>query len=99
MTDLAQFLFNIPKNTGKLLIRFYQKFLSFDQSIWGKRLGVKVCIHSPSCSQYTYEAIDKHGLVKGSVMGFFRILRCNPMNKGGYDPVPNHFSIKANHKH
>jgi hypothetical protein len=98
MEKIVHFVFDIPKETGKLFIKFYQKFLSFDQSFWGKKLGVKVCIHTPTCSQYTYEAIDRHGLIKGSVMGFFRILRCNPMNKGGYDPVPNFFSIKANNE-
>lgn len=89
------FILNIPKNIGKLLIRFYQKFLSVDHSFWGKHTGIKVCIHEPSCSHYTYEALDKFGLVKGSIMGFFRILRCNPMSKGGFDPVPEKFSIRA----
>lgn len=91
-----QTILNLPKNLGKLLIRFYQKFLSFDQSFWGKRLGYKVCIHYPTCSQYTYEAIDRFGLIKGSIMGFFRIMRCNPFATGGSDPVPEKFSIKRN---
>ncbi|MCA9381674.1 membrane protein insertion efficiency factor YidD [Candidatus Dojkabacteria bacterium] len=83
-------IFQIPKKIALLLIRFYQKFLSPDQSFWGKHTGVKVCIYYPTCSQYTYEAIDRFGIIKGSWLGFNRILRCNPTNKGGYDPVPEH---------
>lgn len=91
-------ILEVPKNLTKALIRFYQKFLSIDQSFWGKRTGIKVCIHEPYCSEYTYQAVDKHGVVKGLVMGFFRILRCQPFAKGGYDPVPERFSIRRNDK-
>ncbi len=62
------------------LIEFYQKHISFS-------LG-KNCIYTPSCSQYTIDAINEYGVIKGCFMGFFRILRCNPLHKGGYDPVP-----------
>ena len=79
---------NLPKTLGKLLIRIYQKLLSPDQSYWGRRLGLKVCIHEPYCSEYTYQAIDRFGLIKGSYLGFRRILRCRPGAKGGHDPVP-----------
>jgi uncharacterized protein len=68
------------KYIGLALIRFYQLTLS-------KALPPS-CRFEPSCSHYTYEAIDKYGLIKGSWMGFKRILRCNPFNPGGYDPVP-----------
>lgn len=91
-----QTFINIPKQIGKLAIRFYQKFISLDQSFWAKPLGIQVCIHQPSCSQYTYEAIDRFGLIRGSIMGFFRIIRCNPFSKGGSDPVPKKFSIWSN---
>ena len=68
-----------------MLIRFYQNTLSFDHSIWGRDLDVRVCRFHPSCSEYTVEAIEKYGLVKGIVKGVYRILRCNPFNKGGVD--------------
>ncbi len=45
------------------------------------------CRFYPSCSEYTKGAILKKGIIKGTIYGIFRILRCNPLNKGGYDPV------------
>ena len=45
------------------------------------------CRFTPSCSQYTLLAIEKHGLLKGGLMGAWRIMRCNPFSKGGFDPV------------
>lgn len=69
------------------LIRFYQKWLSLDQGVYLKNLGIRVCIYEPYCSEYTHQAIDKYGIVKGSFMGLWRIIRCNPFSKGGYDPV------------
>lgn len=89
-------ILNFPKNITLLIIRFYQNFLSLDQSFWGKRTGIKVCIHEPFCSEYTYQSVRKFGVIKGLIMGFFRILRCNPWSRGGYDPVPDEFSIKRN---
>ncbi|NBK90619.1 membrane protein insertion efficiency factor YidD [bacterium 1XD21-13] len=62
------------------LIQFYQKYLSPMKSTR--------CPYIPSCSQYGLEAIEKYGAVKGSILAAWRILRCNPFSKGGYDPVP-----------
>ncbi len=61
------------------LIKFYQKHISpmFPPS----------CRYYPTCSQYAVEALQKHGFLKGSVMAVWRVLRCNPWSKGGYDPV------------
>lgn len=47
-----------------------------------------MCIYTPTCSQYSIEAIEKYGAFKGSYLTAKRILRCNPFAKGGYDPVP-----------
>lgn len=63
------------------LIRLYQRFLS-------PGLGSS-CIYQPTCSHYTYEAIEKHGVLRGGWLGAKRIARCHPFAKGGYDPVPD----------
>ena len=62
------------------LIRCYQKYLS--------PLKRSHCKFTPTCSQYAIEALQKHGLFKGSLLAVWRILRCNPFSFGGYDPVP-----------
>ena len=46
------------------------------------------CRFVPSCSEYAAEAVAKHGLLYGSVLGLWRVVRCNPFARGGYDPVP-----------
>lgn len=94
--NILKFIIEIPKHIGMFLIKIYQKLFSFDHSFWAPYVNYRVCIHEPSCSQYTYEAIDRFGLILGSIMGFFRIARCNPFAQGGYDPVPNHFQITRN---
>lgn len=63
------------------LIRLYQMTLS-------KALPPNTCRFYPSCSHYGYQAIYKHGLIKGTLLAIWRVLRCNPFNPGGYDPVP-----------
>ncbi|MBN1247825.1 MAG: membrane protein insertion efficiency factor YidD [Anaerolineae bacterium] len=62
------------------LLRFYQRYVS--------PALPPSCRFTPTCSQYTYEAIDRYGVFKGGWLGIKRIVRCNPFNPGGYDPVP-----------
>lgn len=70
-------------------IRFYQKHLSFDQGFFRFFfLTDKVCRFEPSCSEYTYQAIEKYGILQGGWMGLKRILRCHPWSGGGKDPIP-----------
>jgi putative membrane protein insertion efficiency factor len=61
-------------------IRVYQRYISPVLS--------PACRFVPSCSQYTYEAIETYGIAKGGWLGARRILRCHPLHPGGYDPVP-----------
>jgi len=67
-------------------IRLYQKYLS-------PLKGTK-CPYFPSCSGYGLEAIETHGAFRGGLLALWRILRCNPFSKGGYDPVPEVFLRK-----
>jgi len=62
------------------LIHFYQntRFLF---------LSNQVCRFEPTCSQYTYQAVEKYGTIKGLFLGLKRIIRCHPWSKGGFDPV------------
>lgn len=62
------------------LIRFYKKYISVHT--------LPSCKYYPTCSQYGLEAIERFGAFKGGLLTVFRILRCNPFSKGGYDPVP-----------
>lgn len=68
------------KFLGLWLIRAYQRCLS--------PLLPSVCKYSPSCSHYTYQAIDRHGLIAGVLLGGKRLCRCNPWSPGGPDPTP-----------
>ncbi|HMD88957.1 MAG TPA: membrane protein insertion efficiency factor YidD [Anaerolineaceae bacterium] len=71
----------LPRIPLLALIRAYQAVIS-------PALPPDTCRFYPSCSHYGYQAIYKYGPIKGSVMAAWRILRCNPFNPGGYDPVP-----------
>jgi len=69
------------------MIRVYQKTLSFDYGIPKIFYPHGFCRFHPTCSEYGYQAIEKYGVVKGGMLAFGRVLRCNPFSKGGYDPL------------
>lgn len=79
MKRFLLFIANIPKNVILLIIRIYQRFLS--------PLKAPCCRFYPTCSHYAAEAINKYGIIKGGSKAAWRVLRCNPFGKGGYDPV------------
>ena len=81
LRDLPRRVENWPRLTLLALIRFYQMTIS-------RGLPADTCRFYPSCSHYGYQAIYKHGALKGSLMATWRVLRCNPFNPGGFDPVP-----------
>jgi putative membrane protein insertion efficiency factor len=75
----------------RYLIRAYQLTLS---PLLGPR-----CRFYPSCSQYTLEAVQSHGVLRGIYLGARRLLRCHPWHPGGFDPVPHTHCLKAPHAH
>lgn len=76
-----------PRMVVLRLIRIYQKTLSFDHGMFKDLFPGGYCKFHPSCSEYTYQAVEKYGLFLGGIRGAWRILRCNPFSKGGDDPV------------
>lgn len=70
----------VMKESLIFIIKIYQKYVS--------PLKRTRCPYFPCCSQYGLEAVEKYGVLKGGMLAAWRILRCNPFSKGGYDPVP-----------
>lgn len=70
----------LVRRLATLPIRFYQRFVS--------PFTPAICRFSPTCSQYAVEAIERRGLLVGALLALWRLLRCHPFCKGGYDPVP-----------
>jgi uncharacterized protein len=81
LRDFKVTIWSFPQWVLLALIRGYQASLS-------RTLPPNTCRFYPSCSHYGYQAIYKHGAIKGGWMTIWRVLRCNPFNPGGYDPVP-----------
>lgn len=81
LKDFRITFFNIFQFLLLVIIRFYQKVVS-------PALPGNTCRFYPSCSHYGFQAIYKYGAIKGLCMAIGRILRCNPFNEGGYDPLP-----------
>ncbi|MBS4539311.1 membrane protein insertion efficiency factor YidD [Clostridium sp. D2Q-11] len=63
----------------KKIIILYQRYIS--------PLKGRTCRFYPTCSEYSVQALDRYGLIKGGMKSIWRILRCNPFNAGGYDPI------------
>lgn len=83
----ALFVWLLPRNAAILVLRGYRAGIS---PLYGD-----VCRYYPTCSRYTLEAIQEYGLVKGSALGAWRILRCHPWAKGGVEDIPHRHSHTA----
>jgi putative membrane protein insertion efficiency factor len=68
-----------PRSAVVLILRFYQRWIS---PAFGQR-----CRYYPSCSEYAIQAIQRFGILRGLVLAGWRLLRCNPWSRGGFDPV------------
>jgi putative membrane protein insertion efficiency factor len=81
LREIPVSLATLPRLPALALIRLYQMTIS-------RGLPSDTCRFYPTCSHYGYQAIAKYGLLKGGAMATWRVLRCQPFNPGGYDPVP-----------
>ena len=82
---LIKSLVKSMRNVLIAFIRFYQRNIS--------PLKRMKCPYIPSCSHYGVEALQRHGVIKGLLLTLWRIIRCNPFSKGGFDPVPEEFKL------
>jgi len=74
-------LWMLPRQAACACLRGYQR--------WVSPLLPSSCRFAPTCSEYTLQAIERYGVVRGAAMGAWRILRCHPFHPGGFDPVPH----------
>jgi putative membrane protein insertion efficiency factor len=91
---IIKFSLKLPRYVASGLIRVYQFTLSTDHAFWAKPEFFRICTYQPSCSEFARQAILKHGVIPGSLMGIKRIIDCNPFSKGGFDPVPEKFTLR-----
>lgn len=87
MLEFLKYFSKIPERVIINIIKFYQKTISPDHGVFKHKHPYGFCRFTPSCSQYGLEAITKYGILKGGIKTVWRIIRCNPFNKGGYDPL------------
>ena len=69
------------------ILKIYQKTLSFDHGILKVFFPHGYCRFRPTCSDYAIAAVEKYGFIRGGFKSLWRVMRCNPWNKGGYDPI------------
>jgi len=84
---MFKFFNNLLKRGVINLIKFYQKTLSFDHGPLKGLHPYGFCRFYPTCSDYAIQAIEKYGIIRGGFKASWRVLRCNPFNKGGNDPL------------
>ncbi|PIR13543.1 membrane protein insertion efficiency factor YidD [Candidatus Falkowbacteria bacterium CG11_big_fil_rev_8_21_14_0_20_39_10] len=86
---MSYFFKYYPRLVAIKILKLYQKILSFDHGILKIFAPLGRCCFRPTCSDYAIEAIKKYGIIKGGPKAIWRVLRCNPWSKGGWDPIKN----------
>lgn len=76
-----------PRYLAVKILKIYQKTFSFDHGALKFLYPHGFCRFHPTCSEYAIQSVEKHGFIKGGAKAFWRVLRCNPFNPGGFDPV------------
>jgi len=76
-----------PRYLAVKILKIYQKTFSFDHGIFKFLYPNGFCRFYPTCSDYAIEAVEKYGFIRGGVKAVWRVLRCNPFNSGGFDPL------------
>lgn len=77
----------LPRQIVIYFIKIYQKTLSFDHGFFRFFYPHGFCRFHPTCSEYAIKSLEKYGFFRGGLKAFYRVLRCNPFNTGGHDPV------------
>jgi putative membrane protein insertion efficiency factor len=85
MSVIFKKIWYLPREILIFFIKIYQKTISPDHGFFRARFPHGYCKFYPTCSEYGYQVIKKHGVVVGGALAFWRILRCNPFSKGGID--------------
>jgi len=76
-----------PRYIAIKILKIYQKTLSFDHGFFKFLYPNGFCRFHPTCSDYAIQALEKYGFIKGGIKAIWRVLRCNPFNSGGFDPL------------
>jgi len=85
--NLVKFFINLPRNIIVFFIKIYQKTFSPDHGMFKFFFPHGACRFTPTCSEYGIQAFRKYGVIKGGIKTIWRIMRCNPFNPGGHDPL------------
>jgi hypothetical protein len=95
----SSLLKKIGKHISKIAKRIFKPYIKMALMrliiFYQKKFSRHTCLYSPTCSEYMLRCLNNHGVIIGLVLGIWRLLRCNPLSKGGFDPAPeNYFKVR-----